>query len=106
MSRWDIRPEILTDRGSGFMTHSRGSIARLMVLIAVIALDLTAIRQIFWGDGIFLELSTLFGPIVLALQLGIGRLVSGNRLHRSFWLGFVSGGLLAGFWFVAALLTR
>jgi hypothetical protein len=88
------------------MTRSRISIGKMMVLIAVVAVDLVAIRQTLRENGVLLELAVVFGPMALALQVGLARVTWGKPECRPFWLGFESAGLLAVVYLGVAILTQ
>jgi hypothetical protein len=76
----------------------RKSIASLMILVAIVALNLGVGRMIFLVEPWRLA---GVGPVVAALQVGmyfLGRARASGRLRQyAFWLGFETGGSL-GLW--------
>jgi hypothetical protein len=81
-----------------------------LLLVAVLAVDLAVGRRAFQGGGPAAgevgELLSLFGPMTLALQFGLWRVLGGRREARSFWTGYLAGGLLIVGWFGVAIFTR
>ncbi|MEW4571415.1 hypothetical protein AB1L88_26370 [Tautonia sp. JC769] len=74
------------------MGRPRASIAGLMVVIAAVAANLALLRSVYERD---LGLVFQAGPMGLACQLGLLRLVVGPPGARGFWLGFAgASGLL------------
>ncbi len=67
----------------------RYRLSALMLLVAVLAADLAAARWAFQGKGPAAgearELASLFGPITLALQVGLWRVLGSRREARPFW---------------------
>jgi hypothetical protein len=88
----------------------RNRLSGLLLLVAVLAVNLAVARPAFQGKGPEAdearELVSLFGPMTLALQLGLWRALRGRRKARPFWAAFVAGGLLAVGWLAVAILTR
>jgi hypothetical protein len=74
------------------MKSVRFSVAKLMVAIGIIALDLAAGRFLLDYDAVLL-VGVL--PAGLALQLGLFRLIRSRGRLRAFWAGFVIAGALA-----------
>ncbi len=87
------------------MTLPRLSLATLMVVVAVVAIDIAGVRAFHasrsivpspaW-EGLLLGVP-LFG---LGLQFGLFRLVRSRGRGRSFWAGFIVSGLVATFIFI------
>ncbi len=75
------------------MIIPRVSIGKLMVLVGLIAVNLTAIRLLCSAEP---SLLTGFIPAGLVLQFGAFRLIRSRTRARVFWAGFVTAGLLAG----------
>ena len=75
------------------MNQRRMSIASLMKLVAIVALNLCIGQMIFWYEPWRLA---GIGPIAMAIQLGLFFLVRsrGRPRHYSFWVGFEMGGFL------------
>jgi hypothetical protein len=88
----------------------RNRLSGLLLLIAVLAVNLAVARRVFQGEGAEAdearELAFLFGPMALALQLGLWRAFRGRREARPFWAGFMAGGLLAVGGLALAIVTR
>ena len=74
------------------MKRPRLSIARLMVLVGVIALNFAIARALFAESYVLL---VEVAPIALVLELGVFRLVCGGDQTRGFWAGFVAFGAMA-----------
>jgi hypothetical protein len=74
----------------------RFSIATLMVIVGVVALNLAALQ--FWSPSSEPSLFTGRVLMSIALQVGLFCLIRSRRTgHRTFWWGFVSFGLAALF---------
>ncbi len=72
----------------------RFSIAKLMVIVGVAALNLAAVR--FWSPSSEPSLFTGRVLMSIALQVGLFSLIRSRRTgYRTFWWGFVSFGLAA-----------
>src|SRR4051794_13565975 len=84
------------------MRPPRMSIATLMVLVAVVAADLVIARAL-----LALNRYLLIGaaPAVLALQLGIIRVIRRRGRSRMFWAGFLACGSVATTSFVWGMVS-
>ena len=69
----------------------RFSIARMMAIVGVIALNIATARILFAYEP---ELLIGVGLGVLVLQVGLFRLVRGRGTNRAFWVGFIVCGLI------------
>jgi hypothetical protein len=70
----------------------------VMILVAVVAIDLTALRAIFglamnFGTGLQALINTV--PIGLALNISLLRIFRTRGRARAYWVGFLVCGLLA-----------
>src|SRR3954469_6328264 len=70
----------------------------LMIVVAVVAIDVTAIRVIFtnataFGLGVQALINTV--PIGLALNIGLLRIFRTRGQARAFWVGFLVCGTIA-----------
>jgi hypothetical protein len=79
----------------------RVSIARMMVLVGVVAVDIAATRSLFAYNSEML-IGVALG--VIALQIGLFRLIRGQGRARVFWSGFIAAGLMAMMTFVWAMM--
>ena len=93
--------------GAGVMGRPR--LSGLLLLVAVLAMDLAVARRALLGGGleagVAWEMAAWFGPMTLAMQLGLWRALRSRREARPFWVGFVAGGLLALGWLGLGVLT-
>jgi hypothetical protein len=65
---------------------------RLMAIVAVIAIDIAAVRVLFACN---VNLPRGVSLIGVALQVGLYRLATSRGPARTFWAGFVASGLMA-----------
>jgi multisubunit Na+/H+ antiporter MnhG subunit len=78
----------------------RFSIARLMVVVGVIALNIAAVRALF-SYGLEMFAGAALSGIVL--QIGLFRFKRNRDGRRAFWAGFVVCGLMAMIVFISAM---
>ncbi len=85
------------------MRLPRISIGRLMIVVGLIALNLSAARAL-----LAIEAWLLVGvaPAGLALQFAAFRLIRSRGRARMFWAGFLAAGVLAAWSLVGAMLFR
>jgi hypothetical protein len=84
--------------------RSKLTIARLMLWVAVIAVDAAVLRFAREG-GIVREYTSLFGVLALSIQVGFLRALSRGRGARVFWCGYAVGGVgaaLSWLWYLLA----
>jgi hypothetical protein len=87
--------------GGGLMKLPRLSIAELMTVVGIVALDVAA-------SGVLLENNDLLGgvaPMGLTLQMGIFWLIRSRGRVPSFWAGFLAFGTMAMMSFLGAALS-
>ena len=86
--------EITAVHGRDAVKVLRFSIAKLMVIVGVVALNLAAVQ--FWSPSSEPSLFTGRFLMSIALQVGLFCLIRSRRTgYRTFWWGFVSFGLAA-----------
>jgi hypothetical protein len=85
------------------MRRPRFSIGKLMVVVGLIALNLSAGRVLFAIEPWLLIGVALAG---LALQWAAFRLIGSRGRARAFWAGFLAAGVLAAWSLVAAMFFR
>jgi hypothetical protein len=85
------------------MGSNRISIARLMGIVAIAAVNIAAVRAILAYD---LELLVGIALTWIALHIGLMRLIRsrGRRRDRAFWAGFLGCGLAAMLTYVWAMI--
>jgi hypothetical protein len=85
------------------MRHPRFSIGWLMIVVGLIALNLSAGRVL-----LAIEPWLLIGvaPAGIALQWAAFRLIGSRGRARAFWAGFLAAGVLAAWSLVGAMLFR
>ncbi len=87
------------------MDRPKLSIARLMIWVAVIAVDAAVLRFLWVGGEIVRNFTVMFGLLGLSIQIGFLRALSGGRGPRIFWAGYAVGGgaaALSWLWFLFA----
>lgn len=84
------------------MKAIRFRISRLMIVVAVVAINLAALRILFMSRRV----DVLFGGGLLwaTLEIGVFRAIRDRNQSRSFWLGFLGFGSIATLSFLAAVL--
>jgi hypothetical protein len=84
------------------------TIARLMLIVAFVAVDALIARAVLSRDDAARSIAYQFALIVPAAQLGLERALYGSPGHRPFWVGFIAWGLLAAvsYWPGLPLVSR
>lgn len=81
------------------MNWPRPSIARLMTIVGVIALNIAALRFLLYSR---MELAFGILPIAIALQIGLFQAIHSHGRSRVFWTGFCIAGTAAAASFIWA----
>src|SRR5579863_10032839 len=81
----------------------RFTVRRMIIIVAVISINLAALRALMTGRRPDLSIASLASLGVL--QIGFSHAVAGRGQPRAFWLGFMSGSLLVIIPMLASIYT-
>ena len=85
------------------MNRPRLSMARLMTIVAIIALNIAALRALFFSR---MELALGLMPFGIVLQVGILKAIRTHGRSRHFWTGFSILGTAAAASFIWASISE
>jgi hypothetical protein len=95
---------ILARSGSMMRSHpERLTLRRMMTIVAVISINLAALRALISSRRPDLSIGVLASLSVL--QVGLSRVLAGRGQPRTFWLGFIAGSILATIPMLATIYT-